>query len=175
MDHIGSLDALAAALPDVTIAMGARESRFLAGDMSLDPSEARAKLRGSFPKVVTRPSLLLHDGDRLGSLQAIAVPGHTPGQLAFFDNRDGSLIAGDSFQTLGGVAVAGVIRPLFPLPALATWHLPTALASARRLRTLGPRRLAVGHGQVLESPVAAIDAAIAAAEARAGRMATSGS
>jgi glyoxylase-like metal-dependent hydrolase (beta-lactamase superfamily II) len=175
MDHVGSLDALAAALPGASVAIGAREARFLAGDLSLDPSEAHAKLRGGFPKVTTRPGLLLHDGDRLGSLRAVAAPGHTPGQLAFLDERDGSLIAGDTFQTLGGVAVAGVIRPLFPLPALATWDLPTALASARRLRDLRPRRLAVGHGQVLEAPGAAIDAAIAAAEARVGRMATSGS
>jgi glyoxylase-like metal-dependent hydrolase (beta-lactamase superfamily II) len=175
MDHVGSLDALVAALPGVTVAIGAREARFLAGDLSLDPSEAHAKLRGGFPKVTTRASLLLHDGDMLGSLRAVAAPGHTPGQLAFFDTRDGSLIAGDSFQTLGGVAVSGVIRPLFPLPALATWDLPTALESARRLRALNPSRLAVGHGQVLESPGAAIDAAITVAEARTGRTAASGS
>jgi glyoxylase-like metal-dependent hydrolase (beta-lactamase superfamily II) len=95
--------------------------------------------------------------------------------MAFFDTRDGSLIAGDSFQTLGGIAVSGVIRPLFPLPALATWHLPTALESARRLRALSPSRLAVGHGRVLESPAAAIDAAIAVAEERADRVTASGS
>jgi glyoxylase-like metal-dependent hydrolase (beta-lactamase superfamily II) len=155
--------------------IGARESRFLAGDLSLDPSEARSKLRGGFPKVTARPSLLLRDGDMLGSLRAIAAPGHTPGQLAFFDERDGSLIAGDAFQTLGGIAVSGVIRPLFPLPALATWDLPAALESARRLRALGPSRLAVGHGQVIESPGAAIDEAISVAEARVGRMTANGS
>jgi glyoxylase-like metal-dependent hydrolase (beta-lactamase superfamily II) len=175
MDHVGSLDALAAALPAAQVAIGAREARFLAGDMSLDPTEPQAKLRGGFPKVTTRPSLLLEDGDMVGSLRAVAAPGHTPGQMAFVDTRDGSLMAGDSLQTLGGVAVAGVVRPLFPLPALATWHLPTALETARRLRGLGPSRLAVGHGRVIEAPAAAIDAAIAAAEARAERMAASGS
>jgi glyoxylase-like metal-dependent hydrolase (beta-lactamase superfamily II) len=175
MDHVGSLDALAAALPGASVAIGAREARFLAGDLSLDPSEAHAKLRGGFPKVTTRPSLLLRDGDQLGSLRAVAAPGHTPGQIAFFDTRDGTLIAGDAFQTLGGVAVAGVLRPLFPLPALATWHLPTAVETARRLRALNPSRLAIGHGKLLESPAAAMDAAIAAAEAQVGRMVESGS
>jgi glyoxylase-like metal-dependent hydrolase (beta-lactamase superfamily II) len=175
IDHAGSLDALAAALPTAQVAIGAREARFLAGDMRLDPTEPQAKLRGGFPKVTTRPGLLLNDGDMLGSLRAVAAPGHTPGQLAFLDTRDGSLIAGDALQTLGGVAVAGVLRPLFPLPALATWHLPTALATARRLRALGPSRLAVGHGRVIEAPADAMDAAIAAAEARAQRAAAHGS
>ena len=60
--------------------------------------------------------------------------------------------------------MAGVLRPLFPLPAMATWDLPTALASARALRALDPARLAVGHGRVLEAPAAEMDRAIAAAE-----------
>lgn len=175
MDHAGSLDALAAALPGAQVLIGAREARLLAGDMRLDPAEPQAKLRGGFPKVTTRPGMVLGDGDMVGSLRAVAAPGHTPGQMAFFDTRDGSLIAGDAFQTLGGVAVAGVVRPLFPLPALATWHLPTALETARRLRALSPSRLAIGHGRVLEAPASAMDAAIAAAEARAQRVAASGS
>ena len=29
-------------------------------------------------------------------------------------------------------AVSGTLRPLFPFPALATWHRPTARESARR-------------------------------------------
>lgn len=175
MDHAGSLDALTAALPQATVAIGAREARFMAGDMALDPAEPQAKLAGGFPKVTTRPGLLLNDGDMLGSLRVVAAPGHTPGQIAFFDTRDGTLLAGDAFQTLGGVAVAGVLRPLFPLPALATWHLPTALQTARRLRELNPSRLAIGHGKVLESPAAAMDRAIADAEARVERMVASGS
>jgi glyoxylase-like metal-dependent hydrolase (beta-lactamase superfamily II) len=72
------------------------------------------------------------------------------------DLRDRTLIAGDAFQTQGGLAVAGQLRLLFPLPALATWHAPTALASARRLTALEPARLAVGHGPVLERPGAAM-------------------
>jgi hypothetical protein len=47
---------------------------------------------------------------------------------------------------------------------MATWHLPTALATAVSLRTLNPTRLAVGHGRVLENPLAIMDAAIQEAE-----------
>ena len=95
-------------------------------------------------------------------------PGHTPGHIAFLDVRDRTLIAGDAYQTRGGIAVSGVVRPLFPFPALATWDKPAALASAQALRKLQPSRLAVGHGEVLEEPMTAMDAAVAAAQAAFG-------
>jgi glyoxylase-like metal-dependent hydrolase (beta-lactamase superfamily II) len=167
-DHVGSLDALHAALPEAEVSISAREARFLAGDKSLDPDEPQDKPRGWWVRPETRPTRLLGAGDRVGSLEVVAAPGHTPGQVAFFDRRDGTLIAGDAFQTRGGVAVSGVVRPLFPFPALATWHKPTALASAERLRALEPARLAVGHGAVLFDPLPAMDRAVAAARRAVG-------
>ncbi|MEI7773035.1 MAG: MBL fold metallo-hydrolase, partial [Chloroflexales bacterium] len=152
-DHLGSLDALHQLLPAVAVLISARDARFLAGDRHLDPDEPQAPLRGGYQTTATRPTETLSDGDRVGSLRVIAAPGHTPGHLALLDTRDGSLIAGDAFQTRAGLAVAGTLRPLFPFPALATWHRPTALASARRLRALAPTRLAVGHGEVWEQPL----------------------
>jgi glyoxylase-like metal-dependent hydrolase (beta-lactamase superfamily II) len=102
----------------------------------------------------------------LGSLRVVAAPGHTPDQIAFYDERDGTLIVGDAFQTKAGTAVAGITRWLFPFPAMATWHLPTALETAVTLRDLKPTRLAVGHGRVLENPAAEMDKAIQEAEAK---------
>ncbi len=160
VDHVGSLDALHEALPDAEVMISARDARFLSGDMSMDDDEPKDKLRGGYVLCKTRPARLLHEGDRIGSLEVIATPGHTPGHAAFIDVRDRTLIAGDAFQTQGGVAVSGTFVPLFPLPALATWHKPLALASGRKLRALEPSRLAVGHGPVLEQPLAAMDRAI---------------
>jgi glyoxylase-like metal-dependent hydrolase (beta-lactamase superfamily II) len=162
-DHVGSLDALHAVLPEAEIAIGAREARFMSGDLSLDPGEPQVKPRAMQGTGHTRPTRLLEDGDTLGSLQVLVVPGHTPGHVAFFDPRDGTLIVGDAMQTAGGVAVAGTPRPLFPFPATATWHKPTALQSARRMRALEPTRLATGHGPVLNDPLGAMDRAIRAA------------
>ncbi len=167
-DHVGSLDRLREALPAVEVLIGARDARFLRGDRSLDPGEPQDKPRGGYQTCATHPTGELSDGDRIGSLRVVAAPGHTPGQVAFFDARDGTLIAGDAYQTRGGVAVSGVVRPLFPFPALATWHGPTALESANRLRTLEPSRLAVGHGKVLEDPLPAMDRAIGVAERKVG-------
>jgi glyoxylase-like metal-dependent hydrolase (beta-lactamase superfamily II) len=165
-DHVGSLDALAAALPQAEVSISARDARLLAGDKSLDPDEPQAKLRGSYPGTRTRPGRELQPGDRVGSLEVVAAPGHTPGHVALLDTRDRTLIAGDAYSTLGGVATSAKVNPRFPLPALATWHRPTALQSARALRALDPARLTVGHGGVVDAPAAAMDAAIARAEGR---------
>jgi len=160
VDHVGSLDALHEVLTDAEVMISARDARFLSGDMSMDDDEPKDKLRGGYPLRKTRPTRLLHEGDRIGSLEVIATPGHTPGHAAFIDARDRTLIAGDAFQTQGGVAVSGTFVPLFPLPAFATWHKPLALTSGRKLRALEPSRLAVGHGPVVEQPIAAMDHAI---------------
>jgi glyoxylase-like metal-dependent hydrolase (beta-lactamase superfamily II) len=161
--HIGSLDELAAQLPDAEVSISARDARLLAGDKSLDPGEPHDKLRGSYPGAKTRPHRQLVPGDRIGSLEVIAASGHTPGHVAFFDTRDQTLYCGDAFSTLGGVATTAKANPRFPLPAMATWHRPTELETAKALRAMEPARLAPGHGKVVGSPAAAMDRAIAKA------------
>src|SRR5204862_7498396 len=160
VDHVGSLDALHVALPNAQVAISERDARFLSGDKSLDSSEPQVPLRGGYPICKTKPTLLLHEGDRIGSLEVIATPGHTPGHFAFLDTRDRTVIAGDAYQTQGGVAVSGMIEILFPLPALATWHKGLSLESARKLLALQPSALAVGHGRVLNHPQVEMENAI---------------
>lgn len=159
-DHIGSLDSLHAVLPGAEVSISARDARLLAGDLSLDAGESQKPLKGDLRGAKTRPDRLLQDGDKVGSLRAVSAAGHTPGQLAFLDERDGTLIAGDAFQVVGGLAVAGQMRWLFPMPALATWNPGLAAESAARLTDLAPSRLAVGHGAVLENPVSAMQKAV---------------
>jgi len=159
-DHVGSLDALVARLPDVEVLISAREARILAGDRSSQPFEPQDALRGEFTVCTARATRLLQPGDRVGSLEVIASPGHTPGHLALFDPRDGSLFAGDAYANLFQFIVAGYFTPLFPISAQATWNKPLALDSAKRLHDLAPSRLACGHGPVLERPVLAMTEAI---------------
>lgn len=163
VDHVGSLDALHALLPDAEVAISARDARFLTGDQSLDADEPQTQLRGGYPVCTTQPTRLLNAGDRVGSLEVIATPGHTSGHVAFFDHRDGTLIAGDAYSTQAGISTGGVFRLLFPFPAMATWNKPTAIRSAEALVRLQPTRLAVGHGRTLENPVPAMERAIAEA------------
>jgi glyoxylase-like metal-dependent hydrolase (beta-lactamase superfamily II) len=162
-DHIGSLDALAAAVPGAEVLISARDAKLLRKDRALEPGEPQDKLRGSYPGARTVPTRLLEHGDRIGSLEAIATPGHTPGHLAFLDTRDGTLLCGDVFTTIGGVETTARRPWKFPLAGMATWSNELDLESARRLRALEPTRLAPGHGRIVEAPVAAMDAAIAKA------------
>ena len=169
IDHVGSLDALVREYQGMEFAVGQRESRLLRKDFSLDAGETGKRLIG-FPGVKSQPARLLKDGDRIGSLQAIFSPGHTPGHFAFLDMRDGSLISGDAFTTQTGVLAAGTFKLLFPFPALFSWNREVAAESARKLRGLKPERLAVGHGKTVESPLAAIDQAIELAFRQCGKM-----
>lgn len=163
-DHAGSIDDLAKMVPGIEVAYGQRSAEFLGGETGLKAGEAPSKLRGSYVTADKAADTLLQDGDLFGSLRVVASPGHTPDHLAFFDERDRALIAGDAFQTQGGIAVAGVFRLGFPLPAWATWDKPTALASARKLLDLNPAYLAVGHGAVLKQPAALMGQAVNIAE-----------
>jgi glyoxylase-like metal-dependent hydrolase (beta-lactamase superfamily II) len=162
-DHVGSLDELAGALPGVEVVISTRDARFLHKDMSLDPGEPHDKLRGGWPGAKTEPTRTLEPGDMVGSLEVVASPGHTPGHVAFLDRRDGTLLAGDAYSTLGGTATPARPNPRFPLVYFATWHRPTALESARALRALDPERLVPGHGPIVGAPGAAMDKAIAKA------------
>jgi glyoxylase-like metal-dependent hydrolase (beta-lactamase superfamily II) len=147
-DHVGSLDALRGRLDgEVQVSMPETDARIHAGEDVVD-----GKLPGSWPTVETKPDVLLRHGDRVGSLQVVETPGHTPGHVAFLDTRDRSLIAGDVFTTIGGAAVTSHFTFPFPLAAMATWNKELNLESARTLRGLEPTLLAVGHGPALPEP-----------------------
>jgi glyoxylase-like metal-dependent hydrolase (beta-lactamase superfamily II) len=160
-DHIGSLDALHAQLPEAEVIISERDARLLAKDMTLDIEEPQDKLRGGYPGATTKPTRTVIEGNRIGSLEVIASPGHTPGHIALLDSRDATLICGDAFATLGGVATSAKGSFWFPLPALATWSKQTEFESARKLAARQPARLAPGHGKIVESPAEAMSRAIA--------------
>jgi glyoxylase-like metal-dependent hydrolase (beta-lactamase superfamily II) len=158
-DHVGSLDALKAELGDaVQVLMPELDARIHAGEQVVD-----GKLPGSWPKLATRPDVRLQPADRVGCLEVVASPGHSPGHVSFLDVRDGTLIAGDAFTSYGKVAIPTFYYPRFPLAAMATWNRQTTLDSARALRALDPTTLLVGHGPAVRAPAAAIDRALARA------------
>lgn len=164
-DHIGALDTLKELLPYSKVYFSSRDALLLEGNSSLLPNEKNTPIRGGLPKnIKTKPDVLLEEGDRVGSLEVIATPGHTPGSISLFDTRNKSLIAGDALVTRGKLIVSGMLNPLFPFPALATWDKETALKSAKKLSNLNPSLLAVGHGKMLKQPQERLNIAIAEAE-----------
>jgi glyoxylase-like metal-dependent hydrolase (beta-lactamase superfamily II) len=153
-DHIGSLDGLRRLLgKDVPVYLGEADARIHAGEVP--------KPRGSWPKVTTKPDVLLRGGERIGSLAVIANPGHTPGHVVFVDTRDRTLIAGDTLTSAFRVDNPNRLAQPFPLAAMGTGDREQVVESARALRALEPPLLVVGHGKPVRSPLAAIDRAIA--------------
>ena len=158
-DHVGSLDALKQRLGDqVEVLMPEVDARIHAGEKVTD-----RKLTGSWPKIQTTPDVRINGGDRVGSLEVISSPGHTPGHVAFLDTRDNTLIAGDVYTSYGSVQVSSHFYLRFPFAAMATFDKPVDVESARSLRTLDPALLVVGHGPAVRDPGPAMDRAIARA------------
>lgn len=160
-DHIGSLDKLKELHPHAIVSISKRDSKLLKGDTSLEPHEPNVPIKGGVPKnIKTIPDRYLEEGDKIGSLVSILVPGHTPGSMAFIDTRTNALIAGDAFVLQFGIAVAGKMNRLFPFSALATWSKEEALKSGEKIASYNPSLLAVGHGTMLLNPVKEIERAI---------------
>jgi glyoxylase-like metal-dependent hydrolase (beta-lactamase superfamily II) len=158
-DHVGALDALKERLGDsVEVLMPELDARIHAGEQVVE-----GKVPGSWPKLRTRPDVRLAEGDRVGSLEVVASPGHTPGHVAFLDTRDRTLIAGDVFTTYGSPQVTNHFYFRFPFAAMATWDKRVDAESARKLRALDPSLLVVGHGPPVRDPLPAMDSAIARA------------
>jgi glyoxylase-like metal-dependent hydrolase (beta-lactamase superfamily II) len=158
-DHVGSVDELKVRLGDeVPVLMPEIDARIHAGEKVVE-----GKPTGSWPKLKTVPEVRLQPGDRVGSLEVIPSPGHSPGHVAFLDTRDRTLIAGDVFTTFGSIQVSNHFYLRFPLAAMATYDKARDLQSARELRTLDPSLMVVGHGPAVVAPTEGMDRAIAQA------------
>jgi glyoxylase-like metal-dependent hydrolase (beta-lactamase superfamily II) len=158
-DHVGSLDALKQQLGDsVEVLMPQLDARIHAGEKVVD-----GKPPGQWPTLKTAPDVRLAGGERIGSLEVVPTPGHTPGHVSFLDTRDRTIIVGDVFTSIGGLAVSNHFHLRFPLAAMATWDKAKDLESAKKLRELDPAMLVVGHGGPVRNPGPALDKAVSAA------------
>jgi glyoxylase-like metal-dependent hydrolase (beta-lactamase superfamily II) len=167
MDHVGSVNALVAQLPGVTLATSERSLPLLRkpADKTLRPGEPQESFGGGLPGISTPVTHLVADGELFGSLRVIATPGHIPGHLAFLDERDGTLYAGDELVGVGRLAVCGWTPWYFPLPTFVMWSKPLALESARKLLAYPIERFACGHGSLRDGGLPALQNAIAQASA----------
>jgi glyoxylase-like metal-dependent hydrolase (beta-lactamase superfamily II) len=164
MDHVGSVDALVEKLGprNVELVSNARSVPLLQKppDTSLQSNEPQGKIKGGVRAIKAQPTLLLAQGDLIGSLRAIDTPGHIPGHLSFLDERDGTLYAGDALICKGGLSISGFAPWFFPFPNFGTWDKATALASAKKLLAYPIERFASGHGAIQPGGRPALTAAI---------------
>jgi len=92
-------------------------------------------LRPRSATVATR----LTNGDRVGPLSVVHLPGHTPGEVAFYEPQRKILFSGDSVIERNG-------RLTLPAPKYAA-NLEQAVRSLERLRALEVEVLLPGHGE----------------------------
>jgi len=143
MDHVGSL----AALKERTgaeIAIHELEAPYLSGEEEVEPPKGLMgflfRLFGglfSFRKL--EPDILLKDGDYVGSLKVIHVPGHTRGSISLFlPNK--ALLTGDSIITNreGNISLP---------PRQFTSDMRRAKESMRMMAGLDFEALLPGHGR----------------------------
>jgi hydroxyacylglutathione hydrolase len=85
----------------------------------------------------------LEEGDLVGGFEVLEVPGHSPGALAFWRQRDRVLVCGDVVANFG----LHPSRPRLVLaPAALSWDAEANRRSACRLAELRPRLACFGHG-----------------------------
>lgn len=176
-DHVGALRTLAETW-DVPIYAHPMEMPYLTGQSSYPPPDPTvggglmARLSPAYPKGP-------YDfGDRLRELPAdetvpflpewrwIPTPGHSPGHVSFFRERDRALIAGDAFVTQKQESLVGVVTRAKVLKGPPMYFTPdwrAACESVKRLADLRPKIAMTGHGLPIFDPPLADDLAALAA------------
>jgi glyoxylase-like metal-dependent hydrolase (beta-lactamase superfamily II) len=91
----------------------------------------------------------LRDGDEVGGFAVIETPGHTPGHLAFWRERDRVLVLGDVLFHRNPLTMRHGLSVPFEL---ATFDPRMNRAAARRLAALKPAVVCFGHGEPLRAP-----------------------
>lgn len=159
-DHVGALHQLAMEW-DVPVYAHPMELPFLTGINSYPPPDpsvgggAMAYMSWLFPntpiKLGDRVHALPEDGSipHMPGWRWIHTPGHAPGHVSFFRERDRALIAGDAFVTVkqeSAIAVIQQRQEVHGPPSYFTIDWPAARRSVRLLAALKPSVAITGHG-----------------------------
>lgn len=88
----------------------------------------------------------LKEGDSVGDFIVLETPGHSPGHLSFWRERDKVLITGDVATNISFITTReGLHEP----PTLFTMNIEQNRQSLRKLASLKPKMLLFGHGKPL--------------------------
>jgi hydroxyacylglutathione hydrolase len=149
-DHAGSSSWLCRTL-GVPLWCGAGDAAAIAsGRVDSHGSPLVNRLQRTLAPVAAHPvGRLLREGDVVGGFEVLEVPGHSPGALAFWRERDRVLVCGDVLANFG----LHPARPRLVLaPAALSSDYQQNLRSARRLAGLRPRLACFGHGFAVSDP-----------------------
>jgi glyoxylase-like metal-dependent hydrolase (beta-lactamase superfamily II) len=154
-DHRGSVAALAERT-GASVVAPALEAGVVEGSDALPPPALREwerplwKMYGN-KTPLTRPvevNVRVEPGDRLAwerAARVVAAPGHTPGSVAYWFDRERVLVAGDAIAIVHGRPVSGVFNV----------DPPRAETTLAKLAALDPEVVCVGHGEPIRSAAGA--------------------
>ena len=165
-DHTGSLIRLAEEW-QVPVYCHYLELPYLSGKSSYPPPDASvngglmAKMAWMYPKkpinIEHRLHILPPDGSVpfLSDWQYIYTPGHAPGHVSFFRQKDKVLIAGDAIVTTVQESAMSVMmqkKKLSGPPKYFTYDWQAARNSVLDIAELKPEVIATGHGKPMSGP-----------------------
>lgn len=160
-DHVGALDTLLKKWK-VPVYAHKLELPYLTGEKNYPPPDPT--VGGGLMSAVSPlyPIEAINLGDKVRALpedgtipfmkdwRYIHTPGHTPGHISLFRDRDKALIAGDAFITVDQESALAVLtqeKEVNGPPAYFTTDWEEAKKSVRKLAALKPSLVITGHGQ----------------------------
>jgi glyoxylase-like metal-dependent hydrolase (beta-lactamase superfamily II) len=159
-DHRGSLQQLAEEW-NVPVYCHHMEAPYLTGRASYPPADPTVGggmmtyLSFSYPKAPINVEKYLSELPEDGSIPELQdwkwvhTPGHTPGHISLFREKDGVLVAGDAIATTRSESAYSVMiqaKILSGPPKYFTPDWGAAARSAKELAELEPNVIATGHG-----------------------------
>ncbi|WP_226669518.1 MBL fold metallo-hydrolase [Metabacillus litoralis] len=158
-DHVGAIHDLIKEW-DVPVYAHSLEAPFLTGKSDYPPPNPEveglvAKMSPMFPRhsidISTHLQLLQDDGivPPLKDWRFIHTPGHTPGHISLFRDRDSALVVGDAFTTVEQESLYDVMtqkQEMHGPPAYFTTDWKAASESVKKLEALKPTVAISGHG-----------------------------
>ncbi|MEK4486180.1 MBL fold metallo-hydrolase [Psychrobacillus sp. FSL H8-0484] len=140
VDHVGAIKAILTE-NEVPVYVHQKEIPYMEGEL-LYPK--RKKLEQNVEKGIAKALAEDELGNlkKIGSLTPFWTPGHSPGHVVYYHEKDQVLLAGDLFSSK-----KGKLRPPLFTPEIAE-----AVKSSSIVGTLNPKRLEVCHGNTVYYP-----------------------
>lgn len=141
-DHIGSIKRILQTY-HVPVYAHQIEIPYMEGDL---PYPRRKKAVQFVKKGLLQPLEQSRQGNfnTIGGLTPYFTPGHSPGHVAYYHEKDQVLLAGDLFTSKSG-------KLKRPMP-IFTADMQEAIRSSRILQDVNPKRLEICHGNSVYNP-----------------------